>query len=80
MKTLIVPVAALTLGTSLIAEGAELQITSIVPTTNGVKVAWTNPLPGHAYTLQATPGPRSGWTTGLAGSPASWPPNNGSTA
>src|SRR5512147_3068999 len=36
----------------LAAQGSELEITSIVPSTNGIKVVWTNSLPGYAFTLQ----------------------------
>src|SRR5512144_2538450 len=35
------------------ADAGELEITSIVPSTNGIKVVWTNSLPGYAFTLQA---------------------------
>ena len=34
------------------APAEEFHITSITPNTNGVRVTWTNPEPGYAYTLQ----------------------------
>ena len=37
----------------LAAQGGELEITSIVQSTNGIRVVWTNSLPGYAFTLQA---------------------------
>jgi hypothetical protein len=36
----------------LAAQGGELEITSIVPSTDGLNVVWTNSLPGYAFTLQ----------------------------
>jgi secretory lipase len=34
------------------AQGGQLEITSIIPSASGIKVAWTNSLPGYAFTLQ----------------------------
>src|SRR5262249_21376419 len=45
--------ALLIVHAGLAAQAGEFEITSIVPTTNGIKVVWTNSLPGHAFTLQA---------------------------
>jgi hypothetical protein len=44
-------VASLFLGL-LTAAATEPRILSIAPGTSGIAITWTNPVPGHAYTLE----------------------------
>jgi hypothetical protein len=49
----------------LVTAQVPVELTSITSTTNGVSVAWTNPAPGYAYTVQVRESLTSGaWRNG----------------
>ena len=71
----------LCLVTSLLLTAAQAQtqvaLTSITSTTNGVRVAWTNPEPGFAYTVQVRESVTSGtWRNGAMRYRWPWPYTN----
>jgi hypothetical protein len=53
---------------------APVELTSITSTTNGVRVAWTDPGPGQAYTIQVRESLTSGaWRNGAMRYRWPWP-------
>ena len=53
---------------------APIELTSITSTTNGVRVAWTDPGPGQAYTVQVRESLTSGaWRNGAMRYRWPWP-------